>query len=116
LGDLVHAAWILAPTPVVDEAFRARGLEPPLPSVTTFSFYLREMLLTTRDCLSVVPASMLHAFNSRGVAVKPLAIDLGVDAHPMAILTLKNRTLSPAVQLFIEAVRGVGKSMSGASK
>src|SRR5262245_29522877 len=41
LADLVHAAWILAPTSVVDEAFRARGLEPPLPSVTTFSFYLR---------------------------------------------------------------------------
>ena len=116
LADLVHAAWILAPTLVVDEAFRARGLELPPASVMTFSFYLREMLLATRDYLSVVPASMLHAFNARGVAVKPLALDLGVEAHPMAILTVKNRTLSPAVELFIESVRAVGRSMAEAWK
>jgi len=116
LADLVDAAWILTPTLLVDEAFRARGLEPPEPSVSTFSFYLREMLLTTRDYISAIPASMLNAFNSRGVAVKPLAVELGVDAHPVAIITLTNRTLSPAVELFIDSVRAAGKSMAEASK
>jgi DNA-binding transcriptional LysR family regulator len=117
LADLVHGKWILyppyqVPTLVVEEAFHAQGLDPPQPSLMTYSFYLRETLLTTRDFLSVVPASMLRAFNSRGVAVKALPVDLGVNARPMAIFTLKNRTLSPAVELFIESVRAVGKSMA----
>jgi DNA-binding transcriptional LysR family regulator len=117
LADLIHGKWILfpphqVPTLVVDEAFRAQGLDPPRPSVTTYSFYLREMLLTTHDYLSAVPASMLRAFNSRGVAVKALPVDLGVNSRPMAMFTLKNRTLSPAVELFIESVRTVGKSMA----
>jgi DNA-binding transcriptional LysR family regulator len=117
LSELTHAKWILypphqAPSLVVDEAFRAHGLQAPQPSVVTYSFYLRETLLTKRDYLSAVPASMLRAFNSRGVAVKALPVDLGVNSRPMAIFTLKNRTLSPAVELFIESVRTVGKSMA----
>lgn len=116
LADLIGATWILTPTLLVEEAFLARGLEAPKPSVTTFSFYLREMLLTTGDYISAIPASMLHAFNSRGVAVKQLAVELGVDSHPVALITLKNRTLSPAVELFIDSVRSVGKSMAVRSK
>jgi hypothetical protein len=41
---------------------------------------------------------------------------LGIDARPMAIFTLKNRTLSPAAELFIDAVRAVGKTMAIQSK
>jgi DNA-binding transcriptional LysR family regulator len=121
LADLVSGKWILypprqLPTPLVEEAFRARGLDPPHARVLTYSFYLREKLLTTRDYLSVVPASMLRAFNSRGAAVTALPVDLGIDARPMAIFTLKNRTLSPAAELFIDAVRAVGKAMAIRSK
>jgi DNA-binding transcriptional LysR family regulator len=117
LADLVHGKWILfpprqAPTLVLDEAFRAQGLDPPQPSIMTYSFYLRERLLMTGDYLSAVPASMLRAFNSRGVAVKALPVDLGVNSRPMAIITLKNRTLSPAAELFIDAVRAAGKAMA----
>jgi DNA-binding transcriptional LysR family regulator len=121
LADLVHGMWILypprqAPTLVVDEAFRAQGLDPPQPSIMTYSFYLREKLLVTSDYLSAVPASMLRAFNSRGAAVKALPVDLGVNSRPMAIITLKNRTLSPAAELFIDAVRAAGKAMAIHSK
>jgi DNA-binding transcriptional LysR family regulator len=117
LADLVHGKWILypphqVPTLLIEEAFRARGLDPPRPSVMTFSFYLREVLLMTGDYLSIVPASMLRVFNARGLTVKSLPVDLGVQSRPMAILTLKNRTLNPAVERFIETVRTVGKSMA----
>jgi DNA-binding transcriptional LysR family regulator len=117
LTDLVHGRWILyppyqVPTLLIDQAFLARGLDPPQPNVMTYSFYLREMLLRTGDYLSVVPASMLRVFNARGLTVKSLPVDLGIQARPMAIFTLKNRTLSPAVELFIETVRTVGKSMA----
>ncbi len=82
----------------------------------TYSFYLREKLLVTSDYLSAVPASMLRAFNSRGVAVKALPVDLGVNSRPMAIITLKNRTLSPAAELLIDTVRAAGKAMAIQSK
>jgi len=117
LADLVSAKWILYPphqvaTLLIDEAFRAQGLDPPEPSIMTYSFYLREKLLMSRDYLSAVPASMLRAFNSRGVSVKALPIDLGVNPRPMAIITLKNRTLSPAAEVFVDTVRAVGKAMA----
>ena len=117
LADLVSGRWILYPrhqvvAQLVDQAFRAQGLDPPQPSIMTYSFYLREKLLITRDYLSAVPASMLRAFNSRGVAVKALPVDLCVNSRPMAIITLKNRTLSPAAELFIDAVRAAGKALS----
>jgi DNA-binding transcriptional LysR family regulator len=117
LVDLVSANWILYPphqvaTLLIDEAFRAHGLDPPQPSIMTYSFYLREKLLMTRDYLSAVPASMLRAFNSRGVFVKALPVNLGVNPRPMAIITLKNRTLNPAAEVFIDTVRAVGKAMA----
>lgn len=117
LADIVGATWILyppyqVPTLLIDEAFRARGLDPPRPSVTTYSFYLREMLLRTGDYLSVVPATMLPVFNARAPIAKSLPVDLGIQARPMAIFTLRNRTLNPAVERFIETVRAVGKSMA----
>jgi DNA-binding transcriptional LysR family regulator len=121
LAELIGGKWILyphheVPALLVDEAFRARGLDPPQPRVLTYSFYLREMLLMTGDYLSVVQTSMLRAFNSRGAAVKRLPVDLGIESRPMMVLTLKNRTLCPAADLFIEALRAVGKSMAVQSK
>jgi DNA-binding transcriptional LysR family regulator len=39
-----------------------------------------------------------------------LPIDLGIQARPVAIFMLKNRTLSPAAELFIKCVRAAVKS------
>jgi hypothetical protein len=36
---------------------------------------------------------------------------LRIKPRPIAIVTLKNRTVSPVVQLFIEHVRAVAKTM-----
>ena len=44
-------------------------------------------------------------------ALKVLPVDLPVRPWPVAIVTLKNRTVSPVVQLFIEQVRAVAKTM-----
>lgn len=45
-------------------------------------------------------------------SLKALPVDLRIKPWPIAILTLKNRTLSPVTQLFIEHLRGVAKSLS----
>ena len=50
LADLRGEPWFLAPRPntarqLVEDAFRAKGLEPPRPRVTTYSMQLRFQLL-----------------------------------------------------------------------
>jgi DNA-binding transcriptional LysR family regulator len=115
LSKLLDASWIHfppgeAPRMLVDKAFAAKGLTAPRAAVATFSFYLRDMLLTSGDYVTVIPASMVRVFNAKGRAVKVLPIDLGIQARPVAIFTLKNRTLSPAAELFIKCVRATVKS------
>lgn len=117
LAELVREKWILhspdeAPGLLVEHAFQAIGLEVPQASLTTMSFHLREMLLMTGDYLTVVPACMLRVLNAKQLTVKRLPIDLGVETRPVAIFTLKNRTLSPVAELFLQSVRSVAKSMA----
>jgi DNA-binding transcriptional LysR family regulator len=116
LAELVEATWIhnppgQAPRVLVDRAFSARGLSPPRAAVATFSFYLRDMLLTSGDYVTVIPASMVRVFNAKNQTVKVLPIDLGIQTRPVAIFTLKDRTLSPAAELFIKFVRATAKSI-----
>jgi DNA-binding transcriptional LysR family regulator len=117
LAELVDAKWILYPPNeppglLVEQAFRLKGLAVPRPSVTTSSFQLRDALLTTGDYLTVVPACMLRVFNAKHVAIRSLPIDLGIPVRPVAVFTLKNRTLSPLAEIVIKSVRAVVTSMS----
>src|SRR5215813_1336353 len=70
---------------------------------------VRISLLTTGRFLSVLPASVLKFF-SRRAEVKILPVELPVTGVPNGIVTLKNRTLGPASQRFIQAAREVGRS------
>jgi DNA-binding transcriptional LysR family regulator len=117
LAELVDAKWILYPPNeppglLVEQAFRLQGLAPPRASVTTWSFHLRDMLLTKGDYLTVVPACMLRVFNAKHTAVRSLPIDLGIGTRPVAVFTLKNRTLNPLAGIVIKCVRAVVTSMS----
>lgn len=117
LAELVDAKWISYPPNeppglLVEQAFRLQGLAVPRSSVTTSSFHLRDALLTRGDYLTVVPACMLRVFNARHMAVKSLPIDLGIQDRPVAVFTLKNRTLSPLAEIVIKSVRAVVTSVS----
>jgi len=116
LAELIREKWILyprdeAPGVLVEQAFRNRGLELPLASVATMSFHLRDMLLTSGDYLTVIPACMVHVLNAKRPTVKPLPIELGIQTRPVAIFTLKNRTLSPVAELFINCARAAAQSL-----
>jgi DNA-binding transcriptional LysR family regulator len=93
-------------------AFRSRGLEPPQESVTA-DIHLRIHLLTTGRFLTVLPADLLQFVGKRW-SLKTLPIDLGIQAPSLGVLTLRNRTLSPVAQLFIDCTREVAKSMAAA--
>ena len=102
--------WILhspkeAPGSLVREAFQARGLDLPTRGVVSMSFHLRHFLLTGGEYITVVPHSLVGVFNAKTPTVEILPIDLGIDARPVALFTLKNRVLSPVVEIFLRAVR-----------
>jgi DNA-binding transcriptional LysR family regulator len=75
---------------------------------------LRYRLLATGRYLTVLPESVLR-YNARQWAIKALPVDLGMKPMSVAIITLRNRTISPVVQLFIEQVRAVANKAARAS-
>jgi len=115
LADLSDERWIMFPASSVTgsyiaEGFRANGVAIPARCVTTFSLQARMHLLATGRFLTVLQGSVLQ-FNAKRWSIKALPIDLHLPPAPMAIFTLKNRTLSAVVRLFIEQVQEVAKSM-----
>jgi DNA-binding transcriptional LysR family regulator len=114
LAELINERWILQPTQVTRslfvEAFRAQGLEVPREKVSTVSVHVRTHLVATGRYLIILPGSALR-FNAKRWSLKALPVDLRVKPMPTAILTLKNRTLSSVVQVFIEHAREIAKSI-----
>jgi DNA-binding transcriptional LysR family regulator len=116
LAELVHEPWTWSPPgsivhKLVVEAFRARGLDPPRPTVYTDAVNLRIRLAATRGFLTIVPASML-AFPAKHETLRRLPVGLPTTRRRMGIFTLKNRTLSPLAQLFIECARDIANSLA----
>jgi DNA-binding transcriptional LysR family regulator len=117
LAELVDGHWILYPPDdppglLVDQAFRTRGLPVPRPITTTSSFHVRAALLARGDYLTVVPACMLRVFNATQLTVKVLPVELGIQVRPVALFTLKGRTLNPVAQIVMDCVRATAKSLS----
>jgi DNA-binding transcriptional LysR family regulator len=114
IGELADARWILAKGDtwnfsVVDEAFRERGLGLPKISMRTLSVHVRANLLTAGDFITVLPKSVMALYAKR-FALKTLPIALPVRPWPVAIVTLKNRTLGPLAERFIASAREAVKT------
>jgi DNA-binding transcriptional LysR family regulator len=116
LAELIDEPWIMTPpntwsSVILTEAFRARGLEMPKARLTTLSVPLRINLLSTGPYISAFPNSVLY-LDPNLVSLKILPVDLPARPWPLAVVTLKNRTLSPIVERFIEHVRAFARSMA----
>jgi len=115
LAALANESWLLTPPgswlhTILTEAFRERGLPMPKPSLLTFSIHLRASLLALGPYVTAFPATFFRA-NADRFAMKALPIDLPVRSWPVAIVTLKNRTLSAVAQLFIAHLRAFARSI-----
>jgi DNA-binding transcriptional LysR family regulator len=113
LAQLVNEPWIFFPansvvSSYIENAFQACGLELPQSSITSFSMQMRLHLLQTGRFLTFLHDSVLW-FNARHWSLRVLPVDLPIRPMPIAIFSLKNRTLSPVVQLFIDHAREVAK-------
>jgi DNA-binding transcriptional LysR family regulator len=109
LADLVDAPWLLTSSDnwnyvMVAEAFRARGLEMPTIALKTLSIHLRTNLLVSGRFITALPRSVLRLY-AHPLSLKILPVELPARSWPVAIVTLKHRTLSPVVTRFIDCVR-----------
>jgi DNA-binding transcriptional LysR family regulator len=116
LAKLVNEAWVLpplesAPGSVVAQAFVNNGLKYPRVTLFSPSHEMRISLLATGRYLTVLLASVLK-FATRRAELKILPVNLRLPPTPIGIVTLKNRTLSPAARLFIEHAREVAKPLA----
>ena len=73
-------------------------------TVATATLPVRTALLATGRYLSMVPEVVLQ-FPAKSQTLRRLPIDLPTTLRPLAIITLKNRTLNPVAQLFAEFAR-----------
>lgn len=114
LAELVDELWSLPPTNMnvagqtILAAFRAEGLEFPKRSVITPSIQVHCGLLATGRYLAVFPASLL-LLGLQHMPFKVLPVRWPVDLPPVGVTVLKNRTLNPVAELFLEFAREIAK-------
>ena len=63
------------------------------------------------ETLGVLPFSLLR-FGANLPQLKVLPVDLPIPPWPVGAMTLKHRTLTPVVKLFIDCARAVSKPLA----
>ena len=109
VANLAEQRWILPPPSseagrLAAEIFTSSGLELPRAPVTTISIHLALRLLTTEPFVAILPGSVLR-FGGHERTLNVLPVKLPVQQRPVGAITLKDRTLSPLVQVFVECAR-----------
>jgi DNA-binding transcriptional LysR family regulator len=117
LADLIGEPWVLAQPGSLarslhDEVFRKNGLETPSASVVTVSLHLYMRLIETGRWLGLVPASVMH-FGGKEMKLKVLPVKVLSPPAPVGLITVKDRTLTPLAERFIECTRKVANSNIG---
>lgn len=116
LSELSNEPWCLPlpDTPIgsdVADAFRASGIGFPPRGAVRGTTSLSCALVPRGPYLCIFPASLLR-FVANLPRLKVLAVDLPIRPWQVAAMTLKNRTLTPVVKLFIDCVREIVKPLA----
>jgi DNA-binding transcriptional LysR family regulator len=115
LSELANEPWAV-PWPdsvagsLIADAFRANGMAFPPVGAAVGTIHLSKALLEREPFLAIVPGSLLRL--GAAPQLKVLPVNLPIPPQPMGIMTLKNRTLSPVVQFFIDCAREVAKPLA----
>jgi DNA-binding transcriptional LysR family regulator len=113
-ADLLGEPWV-CPRPgtvaasLVNEAFLSAGLKPPRGAASSSIGFVVYVLAAGRY-LALLPESMVR-FCAKYLPLKVLPVHLPLRLRPVMVVTLKNRTLSPAANLFLEDVRAAIRQM-----
>jgi DNA-binding transcriptional LysR family regulator len=117
LADLIGEPWVLAQPGSLarslhDEVFRRSGLETPSAKVLTVSLHLHLRLIETGHWLGLIPASVMR-FGGKSMHLKSLPVKTTSPPAPVGFITVKDRTLTPLAERFIECTRKVANSDIG---
>jgi DNA-binding transcriptional LysR family regulator len=109
LAELVNEPWILppynsVPGPFIRDIFRAHGLEPPEPSISTLSHQLTTTLIATGRFVGLLNRTVVASSGAQ-VGLKILPVDIPPHKITVDIITIKNRTLNPLAEAFIACAR-----------
>jgi DNA-binding transcriptional LysR family regulator len=115
LAALANEPWALPPPEsttgsVTLAAFRACGLGYPRTTVIVEPVDVRTGLVATGRFLTIFPESVFR-FSARQPEFKRLRVRQTFNRVPVGIVTLKNRTITPLAQRFIEAARDLAKQL-----
>jgi DNA-binding transcriptional LysR family regulator len=116
LDKLIDEQWCLPsldnyPWSLIADAFKDRGLGLPRRIVTTRSVQVLTGLVETGQFLTILPRTILN-FRPSGRQFKVLRVGLGVRSYAVGVATVKNRTLNPAAQLFIQCAQKVAEPLA----
>ena len=114
LGDIIGRKWVLpapdsAPGALIDDVFKAAGFVPPKAVVKTISIELTTSLVASGEFVGILPISVARLKASQA-SLRVLPIKSLGPRVSAEIVFVKNRTMSPAVESFINCVRGIVKS------
>jgi DNA-binding transcriptional LysR family regulator len=115
LRDLMDEPWVMVPLDSYAgswqvDVFRASGLQPPRLTVEASSFTLRNELLASQRFVTITTRLSLVLPGHRP-ELKALPVKIQAPRQALGIVTLKNRSLSPAAFVFIEHVRKLTKPL-----
>ena len=110
LGDLMHEPWAMTQAGSFSHhrVFLAAGFNPPAPAVIADSVPARLALVARGRFLTIASGPTLK-FTGYDKVLKALPVQLPSVLDDIGIVTLKNRTLTPAAQLFIDCAHDVAK-------
>jgi DNA-binding transcriptional LysR family regulator len=111
LAELIDEPWVLPPPNSwnyihLAEACRSQGLAMPTVRLSGFSMHLANHFVANGPFLTAHSRSIVELFS-----MKELPVKLPVRPWLLTMVTLKNRTLSPIVERFIECAREVAKEL-----
>jgi DNA-binding transcriptional LysR family regulator len=117
LADLIGEPWVLAQPgslarSLQDEVFRRSGVEIPSATVQTVSLHLYMRVIETGRWLGLIPASATR-FGGKHMRIKVLPVKTLSPPAPVGFITVKDRTLTPLAERFIDCARKVAKSDTG---
>lgn len=104
--------WVLQPTGAlmrraVEQHFIRHDVDLPKRILNTSSLLLTLVMVAQSNAIAAVSLELAHfirAQNGPAGAVATLPLDLDIEMQPYSLITLRNRTLSPAANLLYDAI------------
>ncbi len=119
LADLVDEPWCATPLDtaigsLLIDGFHDEGLRPPRLRVSSvMSPMLVTRLVARSRLLAVIADSLLNHFYAGQMPVKKLPVTLRAPPFGVALVRLKNRSMTPVAEMFMQCAHEVARPLAG---